>query len=83
MLSRSPELFFQVDHEGWIETHPMKGTVARGATPAEDERRKAFLRNDPKNQAENRMIVDLLRNDISRISEVGTLEVPKLFAIET
>lgn len=83
VLSRSPELFFQVDREGWIETHPMKGTVARGTDPADDVRRKEFLRNDPKNQAENRMIVDLLRNDISRISEVGTLSVPELFRIET
>jgi para-aminobenzoate synthetase component 1 len=83
VLSRSPELFFDVDQDGWIETHPMKGTAPRGATPAEDERQRTFLRNDPKNQAENRMIVDLLRNDISRISEVGTLDVPELFRIET
>jgi len=83
ILSRSPELFFEVDGDGWIETHPMKGTAPRGATPQEDERLKEFLRNDPKNQAENRMIVDLLRNDISLISEVGTLEVPELFRIES
>lgn len=83
ILSRSPELFFKVDEKGWIETHPMKGTVARGATPEEDARQKEFLRNDPKNQAENRMIVDLLRNDISRISEVGTLDVPDLFRVES
>ncbi|SFO13658.1 para-aminobenzoate synthetase component 1 [Mesorhizobium sp. NFR06] len=83
VLSRSPELFFEVDADGMIETHPMKGTAPRGATKAEDERLKAFLRNDEKNQAENRMIVDLLRNDISLISEVGTLDVPELFRIET
>ncbi|MER9023801.1 aminodeoxychorismate synthase component I [Mesorhizobium sp. M0815] len=83
VLSRSPELFFEVDAEGMIETHPMKGTAPRGATKAEDDRLKAFLRNDEKNQAENRMIVDLLRNDISLISEVGTLDVPELFRIET
>nr|WP_137933545.1 aminodeoxychorismate synthase component I [Mesorhizobium comanense] len=83
VLSRSPELFFEIDAEGNIETHPMKGTAPRGATAAEDERQKNFLRNDEKNQAENRMIVDLLRNDISLISEVGTLEVPELFRIET
>ncbi len=83
VLSRSPELFFRVDAEGWIETHPMKGTAPRGATGAEDERLKEFLRNDEKNQAENRMIVDLLRNDISLISEVGTLDVPELFRVET
>ncbi|BCG93019.1 aminodeoxychorismate synthase component I [Mesorhizobium sp. 131-2-1] len=83
VLSRSPELFFEIDAEGMIETHPMKGTAPRGATRAEDARLKSFLRKDEKNQAENRMIVDLLRNDISLISEVGTLEVPELFRIET
>ncbi|MER8419806.1 aminodeoxychorismate synthase component I [Mesorhizobium sp. M0166] len=83
VLSRSPELFFEVDAEGMIETHPMKGTAPRGATKAEDDRLKAFLRNDEKNQAENRMIVDLLRNDISLISEIGTLDVPELFRIES
>ncbi|MBB1250134.1 aminodeoxychorismate synthase component I [Rhizobium sp. G21] len=83
LLSRSPELFFKVDEDGWIETHPMKGTAARGASPAEDEAIKAAMIGDEKTQAENRMIVDLLRNDISRISEVGTLDVPKLFHIET
>jgi para-aminobenzoate synthetase component 1 len=83
VLSRSPELFFDVDADGWIETHPMKGTAPRGKTPEEDEALKRFLLNDPKNQAENRMIVDLLRNDISLISEVGTLDVPELFRIES
>ncbi|HHZ10911.1 MAG TPA: aminodeoxychorismate synthase component I [Rhizobiales bacterium] len=83
LLSRSPELFFEVDGQGFIETHPMKGTAPRGRTREEDERNRAFLRNDPKNQAENRMIVDLLRNDISLISEVGSLDVPELFKIES
>ena len=82
LLSRSPELFFRIDRDGWIETHPMKGTAPRGAN-AEDEAIVAAMLADPKSQAENRMIVDLLRNDISRVTEVGTLEVPKLFAIET
>ena len=83
IVSRSPELFFEIDAEGWIETHPMKGTAPRGATPAEDEAARQGLHDDPKNQAENRMIVDLLRNDISLISEVGTLDVPELFRIES
>ena len=83
ILSRSPELFFETDEDGWIETHPMKGTAPRGATPQEDEDLKRFLLNDPKNQAENRMIVDLLRNDISLISEVGTLDVPEMFRVES
>ena len=83
LLSRSPELFFRVDADGWIETHPMKGTAKRGASAAEDAEIIAAMRADEKTQAENRMIVDLLRNDISRITEVGTLDVPKLFDIET
>ncbi|WP_439502077.1 aminodeoxychorismate synthase component I [Aminobacter ciceronei] len=83
VLSRSPELFFEIDSDGWIETHPMKGTAPRGKTPEEDAALREFLRNDEKNQAENRMIVDLLRNDISLISEVGTLDVPELFRIES
>lgn len=83
VLSRSPELFFAVDEDGWIEAHPMKGTIRRGATPVEDAELVKFLRNDAKNQAENLMIVDLLRNDISRICELGTLDVPTLFRIET
>lgn len=83
ILSRSPELFFEVDAAGWIETHPMKGTMPRGATPQEDEANRLFLMNDPKNRAENRMIVDLLRNDISLVSEVGSLDVPELFRVES
>ncbi|WP_159950952.1 aminodeoxychorismate synthase component I [Rhizobium sp. 18065] len=83
ILSRSPELFFSVDRGGYIETHPMKGTAARGATPEEDDAIIAAMLGDEKTQAENRMIVDLLRNDISVISQVGTLTVPKLFEIET
>ncbi len=83
VLSRSPELFFKVGRDRWIETLPMKGTAPRGLTAPDDMARIEDLRHDSKNQAENRMIVDLLRNDISRISEVGTLEVPELFRIET
>ncbi|MBX9455247.1 MAG: aminodeoxychorismate synthase component I [Rhizobium sp.] len=83
ILSRSPELFFSVDNDGWIETRPMKGTAPRGASPKEDEAIIAAMLSDEKTQAENRMIVDLLRNDVSVITEVGTLSVPKLFAIET
>ncbi|MBW8322792.1 MAG: aminodeoxychorismate synthase component I [Arenimonas sp.] len=83
ILSRSPELFFKIDGEGWIETHPMKGTAPRGASPDEDEAIITAMLADEKTQAENRMIVDLLRNDISAISQLGTLSVPKLFAIET
>ncbi|HBF31360.1 aminodeoxychorismate synthase component I [Rhizobium sp.] len=83
IVSRSPELLFRVDDEGFIETHPMKGTAARGISVAEDEAIKATMLADEKTLAENRMIVDLLRNDISRLIEVGSLSVPKLFDIET
>jgi len=83
ILSRSPELFFSVDADRFIETHPMKGTAPRGATPEEDEAIVEAMLADEKTLAENRMIVDLLRNDISLISEVGTLSVPRLFEIET
>ncbi|MGR3590684.1 MAG: aminodeoxychorismate synthase component I [Limimaricola soesokkakensis] len=83
ILSRSPELFFEVDATGWIETHPMKGTIRRGTTPAEDAALAVSLRQDEKNRAENLMIVDLLRNDISRICQLGTLHVSELFRIES
>ncbi|KQR76097.1 aminodeoxychorismate synthase component I [Rhizobium sp. Leaf341] len=82
LLSRSPELFFEVLN-GAIETHPMKGTAPRGASALEDAAIVAAMLADDKTQAENRMIVDLLRNDISRITEVGTLDVSRLFDIET
>jgi len=61
----------------------MKGTAKRGKDAADDDEIIAAMLADEKTQAENRMIVDLLRNDISRITEVGTLDVPKLFEIET
>lgn len=83
ILSRSPELFFAINADGWIETRPMKGTAKRGKTQEEDDAIRDGLAKDAKNQAENRMIVDLLRNDISRITEVGTLDVPELFKVET
>lgn len=83
VLSRSPELFFTVDHTGRIETRPMKGTAARGATSAEDAAAIAALSASEKDRAENLMIVDLLRNDISRVCVPGSVRVPKLFEIET
>ncbi len=83
ILSRSPELFFRTDAKGRIETRPMKGTQPRSPDPTEDARRRFFLQTDEKNRAENLMIVDLLRNDLSRISEAGSVRVPELFAIES
>jgi para-aminobenzoate synthetase component 1 len=83
LLSRSPELFFRTSADGVIETRPMKGTQPRSADPVEDARRRDFLRQDEKNRAENLMIVDLLRNDISRVAETGSVRVPELFSVES
>ena len=81
LLSFSPELFFRLKGNK-ILTKPMKGTVPRGKTQDEDKKNKEFLYNDIKNRAENIMIVDLLRNDLGRISKVGSVKVDKLFDIE-
>jgi para-aminobenzoate synthetase/4-amino-4-deoxychorismate lyase len=81
ILSSSPELFFRI-REGRITTRPMKGTASRGRTLGQDERIAAWLKSDPKNRAENVMIVDLLRNDIGRLCEFGSVRVDDLFSIE-
>jgi para-aminobenzoate synthetase / 4-amino-4-deoxychorismate lyase len=81
-LSFSPELFFALkDHR--VTTKPMKGTAARQPDPAADESEAETLRTDPKQRAENLMIVDLLRNDLSRVCEAGSVAVPELFHIES
>jgi para-aminobenzoate synthetase/4-amino-4-deoxychorismate lyase len=81
IASASPELFFQWTDAGLL-TRPMKGTAARGATPAADERNRAALRSSAKERAENVMIVDLLRNDLSRVAATGTVRVPALLRAE-
>lgn len=81
ILSCSPELFLLHDH-GTLTTRPMKGTAARGATAEADSRAAQQLALDEKNRAENLMIVDLLRNDIGRIADTGSVRVSDLFAIE-
>ena len=81
VLSVSPELFFDWDGER-ILTRPMKGTAPRGATPAEDAARAEAMRASPKERAENVMIVDLLRNDLSRIALAHSVQVPRLFHAE-
>jgi para-aminobenzoate synthetase component 1 len=83
ILSRSPELFFKTSANGRIETKPMKGTQPRFNDLVRDQHAKDFLRSDVKNRAENLMIVDLLRNDISRICAQGSVKVPDLFDVET
>lgn len=82
VLSFSPELFFEMQNNH-ILTKPMKGTIHRGEDKKEDKKLIEFLKNDIKNRAENVMIVDLLRNDLGRIAKVGTVNVSKLFEIET
>jgi para-aminobenzoate synthetase/4-amino-4-deoxychorismate lyase len=81
VLSVSPELFFDWNGER-ILSRPMKGTAARGATPADDAANAANLRNTPKERAENVMIVDLIRNDLSRIAQPHSVKVPRLFHLE-
>nr|WP_241250569.1 aminodeoxychorismate synthase component I [Rhodobacter kunshanensis] len=81
VMSRSPELFFRVEG-GVISARPMKGTAPRDADPARDAALAAELFASEKARAENLMIVDLLRNDIARISEVGSVKVPELYAVE-
>lgn len=81
LLSWSPELFFHA-RGGRIVTRPMKGTIRRGHTPAEDQALREALAADPKNRAENLMIVDLLRNDLSRCCVPGSVRVPHLFTTE-
>jgi len=82
VLSVSPELFFKVS-EGQATTRPMKGTAARNLDPEMDARGRQALLADPKQRAENLMIVDLLRNDLSRISAPGSVRTPALFTAET
>lgn len=82
ILSVSPELFFRLD-KGVLTVRPMKGTAARGRWMTEDELIARRLRESTKEQAENLMIVDLLRNDLGRISRNGTVSVVSLFDVET
>lgn len=81
ILSASPELFFRLEG-GILESKPMKGTAARAPVPAEDERAAARLAASEKDRAENVMIVDMVRNDLGRIAEPGSVSVPKLFDVE-
>lgn len=82
LLSFSPELFFTLEG-GVLTARPMKGTAARGADAASDAAAMRALLDDPKQRAENLMIVDLLRNDLSRVGEAGSVAVPRLFDVES
>lgn len=82
VISRSPELFFEKRGED-IHARPMKGTAERGRTPEADRRNAERLASDAKTRAENIMIVDLLRNDLSRIGRRGSVWTPELLEVET
>ncbi len=83
LLSASPERFAGVDDHRVVEARPIKGTLPRGGTAEEDRDLATRLAHDPKSRAENLMIVDLLRNDLSRVCDPGTVEVPALMTVES
>ncbi len=82
VLSASPERFLRLDHDRQVETRPIKGTRPRGLVPMHDAALGRALAESEKDRAENVMIVDLLRNDLSRVCRPGTVRVPELFALE-
>ena len=82
VASSSPERFLRVQPGGHVETRPIKGTRPRGVSPEHDAALARALVESDKDRAENVMIVDLLRNDLSRVCRAGTVRVPELFALE-
>jgi para-aminobenzoate synthetase len=83
IISASPERFLQVDEDRRIETKPIKGTARRDDHPGRDHALAEELRLSDKNRAENLMIVDLMRNDLSQVADTGSVQVPRLMYIES
>jgi para-aminobenzoate synthetase len=83
VLSSSPEQFLRADRNGWVSSRPIKGTVARHPDRIRDAAARRALARDEKDAAENLIVVDLLRNDLGRVCEVGSVQVPRLMEVES